>query len=73
MDALPRKTILVPGSTAGIGQATAIQLAAMGARVLLHRQDRPRLEETAARVRQVTGRDNLGLYEADLQASLRVQ
>lgn len=65
MDRLRGKTILVTGATAGIGRATAEQLAAMGARVLLHGRDPRRLETARDQIRRATGRDDLALYQAD--------
>jgi NAD(P)-dependent dehydrogenase (short-subunit alcohol dehydrogenase family) len=58
---LQGKTILVTGATDGIGRQTALRLAGMGARLLLHDNDHQRLEDTRQQIRQVTGNDNLTL------------
>jgi NAD(P)-dependent dehydrogenase (short-subunit alcohol dehydrogenase family) len=63
---LQEKIILITGATDGIGKQTAIELASMGARVLLHDNDRQRLENTRTQIQQITGNGNLGLYQADL-------
>ena len=45
------KTVLVTGGTAGIGRATAMGLAMMGAHLGITGRDRGRTEETAAEIR----------------------
>src|SRR6478735_5771477 len=49
---LTRKTALVTGSTRGIGLATAIGLARMGAEVIVNGREQAAVTEAAARVRQ---------------------
>lgn len=44
------KTILVTGSTDGIGKATAIALARLGHRVIVHGRNQPRLQAAVAEV-----------------------
>jgi retinol dehydrogenase 14 len=51
------KTILVTGSTDGIGRETARQLGAAGARVLVHGRTRAKAERAAAALRDESGRD----------------
>jgi NAD(P)-dependent dehydrogenase (short-subunit alcohol dehydrogenase family) len=53
---LQGRTILVTGASSGIGQATAIYLAKLGARVILSGRDEARLEATRA---QMLGADHL--------------
>lgn len=48
------KTVLVTGSTDGIGRATALKLAALGAHVILHGRSAQRLQETAGELRNST-------------------
>lgn len=47
---LTGRRILVTGASAGIGRATAVVLARLGARLLLNGRDAGRLEETAGRL-----------------------
>jgi NAD(P)-dependent dehydrogenase (short-subunit alcohol dehydrogenase family) len=60
------QTILVTGSTDGLGRATAHALAEQGACVLLHGRDPARCERTLAELREATRNDRLRAYVADL-------
>lgn len=55
--AMKGRTVLVTGSTDGIGKATALGLAQMGARVILHGRDpeKGRREETSLQPYPVYG------------------
>ena len=46
------RTVLVTGGTAGIGKATALGLATMGARVAITGRDRERTEDAAREIRR---------------------
>lgn len=52
---LQRQTALVTGATSGIGKVTALELARMGARVLVHGRNRAKLDATVTALRQATG------------------
>jgi len=52
---LTDKTALVTGSTRGIGLATAIGLAQMGAEVIVNGRDKAKTESTAAEIAKATG------------------
>src|SRR5262245_44131058 len=45
------KTVLVTGSTDGVGWSVALQLADQGARVLIHGRDRPRGDQVVEQIR----------------------
>lgn len=60
------KLILVTGSTDGIGMQTALDLAHMGAHVVIHGRNRERGERVQREIRQVTGNDEVDLLIADL-------
>lgn len=49
------KTVLITGSTDGIGKQTALDLAKMGARVLVHGRNAERTQAAAAEIGSVTG------------------
>jgi NAD(P)-dependent dehydrogenase (short-subunit alcohol dehydrogenase family) len=59
-------TILVTGSTDGLGRGVAERLAAEGARLLLHGRDPARLAATREEIARATGNDRLSTHRADL-------
>jgi NAD(P)-dependent dehydrogenase (short-subunit alcohol dehydrogenase family) len=61
------KTVLVTGSTDGVGRYVAAKLAAAGARVLIHGRDKERAKALAAEIRS-RGHSEPMFYEADLSA-----
>jgi NAD(P)-dependent dehydrogenase (short-subunit alcohol dehydrogenase family) len=65
MASLTDKTVLVTGSTDGLGRALALELAAEGATVLLHGRDAAKGDETVRAIREQTGNDRLAFYLAD--------
>jgi NAD(P)-dependent dehydrogenase (short-subunit alcohol dehydrogenase family) len=64
---LEGKTILITGSTDGVGREVALRLAAAGARVLLHGRNRQRGEAVCAAIRNA-GTGTAVFYPADLAA-----
>lgn len=60
------KTVLVTGSTDGIGRQTAVELAALGADVLVHGRDARRGAAALAAVRTASAGGSAALYLADL-------
>jgi NAD(P)-dependent dehydrogenase (short-subunit alcohol dehydrogenase family) len=70
MRSLSEPTVLVTGATDGLGRRVADELAAGGARVLLHGRDDGRGERALKEIESQTGNEALGWYRADL-ASLR--
>jgi len=64
----PRATILVTGSTDGIGKATAQALARQGQRVLIHGRDAGKGRTVLGEIRKETGNGALDLFTADLSS-----
>lgn len=67
------KTVLVTGGTSGIGKATAIGLAELGARVAITGRDPRRAEAAAVEIRRLSGSSDVDAFGADLsyQADVR--
>jgi NAD(P)-dependent dehydrogenase (short-subunit alcohol dehydrogenase family) len=66
------KTILVTGSTNGIGRQIAQKLARKGAEVLLHGRDPSKGQSVMDEIRRVTGSDRLQFFQADLASRQQV-
>lgn len=67
------RTVLVTGSTDGIGKETAAQLAELGMHVLVHGRNEPRGQAALDDVRTRTGSDKLDLVVADLTSQRQIR
>lgn len=67
------RTVLVTGSTDGIGKATALGLARMGAKILLHGRDTEKGRRVQEEIARQTGSDQLDLFIADLASQRQVR
>jgi len=67
------KSVLVTGGTGGIGRATAIGLAALGARVGITGRDPARTEAAAASIRAAPGRPAVDAFIADMSVQAGVR
>jgi NAD(P)-dependent dehydrogenase (short-subunit alcohol dehydrogenase family) len=65
VQAADRQTILITGATDGLGRGLATELAAAGARLLIHGRDEERGRETIAEIAGNTANDELHLLLAD--------
>jgi short-subunit dehydrogenase len=65
---LSGKTILITGATAGIGKATGMELAKMGADVILVGRDSHKTQETVAEIKADTGNTAVTGFTADLSS-----
>ena len=66
------RTVLVTGATSGIGRATALGLATMGAHVAIAGRDRGRTENAAREISGAGGR-NVEVFVADLSSQAQVR
>jgi len=67
------KNVLVTGGTGGIGKATAIGLATLGARVGITGRDRVRAEAAATDIRAESGSPAVDVYTADMSSQAEVR
>jgi NAD(P)-dependent dehydrogenase (short-subunit alcohol dehydrogenase family) len=70
---LADKTVLVTGSTDGVGKLVAQRLAETGAHVLLHGRSREKGQRTLAEIRAATGSDRLEFHLADLSSLIEAR
>ncbi len=68
---LAGRTVLVTGGTAGIGKATALGLATMGARVGITGRDRIRSEAAAREIRAAGGQVDVFVGDLSVQSEVR--
>jgi retinol dehydrogenase-14 len=67
------KTVLITGGTGGIGRATAIGLASVGARVGIVGRDYRRTQSAAAAIQQQTAGRRTDVFVADMSAQAEVR
>lgn len=65
---MENKTVLVTGRTDGIGRETALQLARMGARVLVHGRDKEKGTQVLNDINREPCKEKASLYLADFSS-----
>lgn len=67
------KICLITGANSGIGKATAVGLARLGATVVMVSRDRTRGEEARREIRAQSGNDDVDLFLADLSSQQEIR
>lgn len=73
MKPIAEQTIFITGATDGLGKATALQLAKLGARVLIHGRDDSRLEDAKQVIIAETGNPKIETYRANFAVLAEVR
>ena len=67
-----KKIVLVTGSTDGIGKQTALKLAQLGFKVIVHGRNREKSENAASEIRKLTGNNLIDSIYADLSSQNQI-
>jgi len=67
------KTILITGTTSGIGRVTALELARQGHRIVMANRNREKSEQLAGEIVDETGNSNIELIDLDLASLASVR
>ncbi len=70
---MDNKTVLITGGTSGIGKATAVALAAMGARVVVTGRNAERGKAAVEEIKKASGNESVELMLADLSVQAEVR
>jgi NAD(P)-dependent dehydrogenase (short-subunit alcohol dehydrogenase family) len=62
------KIILITGATNGIGKISALELARMGAEIVLVSRNQSKLDKTAQEIKSATGNQRINTIQADLSS-----
>ncbi len=69
---MQERTVLITGSTDGIGKETAFELAQMGVAILLHGRNRDRGETVREEIVKATDNPKVDLFIADLSSQKQI-
>jgi retinol dehydrogenase-12 len=67
------KTILITGTTNGIGKVTALELARQGHQIVMANRNRAKSEQLAGEITEQTGNSNISLLDLDLSSLASVR
>lgn len=70
---ISEKTVLITGATSGLGHETALQLARLGARVIIHGRSEEKLAKTLDHIRRETGSEKHESVRADFSSLAAVR
>ena len=73
MHSMTGRTVVITGGTGGIGRATAIGLASLGARIGITGRDRGRAEAAAAAIVKEAGNVSVDVFIADMSSQVEVR
>jgi NAD(P)-dependent dehydrogenase (short-subunit alcohol dehydrogenase family) len=73
MKPIAEQTILITGATDGLGKATALELAKMGAHILIHGRDEGRLEDAKQVIIAESGNPKIETYRANFASLAEVR
>jgi NAD(P)-dependent dehydrogenase (short-subunit alcohol dehydrogenase family) len=73
MDSMKNKIVLITGSTDGIGRQTALDLAKMGATVIIHGRDLERTKNVTSKIKESSGNSKIDFFVADFSSLLNVK
>ena len=68
---MENKTILITGSTDGIGKQSAIELAQLGSRIIIHGRNAEKCESKAKKIISLNGNLDLGILTKYLLVSMK--
>lgn len=72
-ESMARRTCMITGASSGIGRATALALARLGADLVLVCRDRGRADETVAEIRAENGQAKVEVMLADLSSQQAIR